>query len=999
MKYAYTSYWRSVQTNTFSLTGVIVAAQDDIVAYCPEEPDEQQLWDDTIAAWRKTRDPRKPLMFLRQIARTGNGITDEYDGITYVGAASLEEAKYKAYERTKHKRGLEIQLFKPHPGWNSPLKINSTPVELLPNAPMRSSQDVSGQIGEFKPHLDTTAIHALHLAADIEVFPPAYSTNLPRLTTSFVGRDQHIQEIQKKLVSDPVLSIHGAAGCGKTRLAQELGHRVLSEYDGGVWLVDLASQADTGVVPEVVAQALGLFQDPDTPAITVLKKFLSYRRLLLILDNCDHMKAACVRLINDLLPYCKPLKILTISRKPLKLYGSVDWRIPSLSLPENTSPSLEAAATFSAVQLFVDRAGDTDSHFRLTTNNFISVVNVCQALGGIPLAIELVAAGSRSLSVEQVLGYLKDRFYDGYSTGERTATVYNVVEWSSDGLSQTARRLLWRLSVFASSWAAQDAQEICADGEMSSSKFAGSLNELAAFSLVTVTLGNNAGRYRMQEAIRQHGQERLNQHYGDLETVTLRRRYCEHFVSLAERIQPMLYGPERATWLKRLEAEQGNFRTALQYCHDDPDGTSLQLRLATALHRFCEVYGHLTEGRAYLSSALTREGALMPTRERGRALNAAGTLALAQGEGLAAKEYYFDSLADSENEAVLDKLGVALAKSGLGMAYAVLGDNIKASFYNYRALEVFSGQENPVGVANTLDNLGLVVKDLGDLKEALGLLHESLRLRRESKNTSGIASSLNGLGQLEQARSEYETARSFYEESLALYQKIGNKRGMAILLNNLGEVAAAVCDFAAARTYYDKSMEMCEHLGERQAKARLYINLGHLERWKCNYKRAEAFYKDGLSLASELKLRPLVGFSLRDIGVVYICQKNYVQAFECLEGSLEIRIDSGDEHGLIRCLEGFALLSFAQWDPRLSSEQKAIERMAQLFGAAKALREEINFPLPEVDEIDYQDVPNARFSFGPTAFDEHWQLGRSLSRKQIWDLIKELDPRVLRLAS
>src|SRR5579884_1260938 len=502
-------------------------------------------------------------------------------------------------------------------------------------------------------------------------FPPlrsleAFAHNLPVQLTSFIGREKEMEEIKRLLSTAHLLTLTGSGGCGKTRLALQVAADRVEEYADGVWLVELAAIADLGLVPQTVAVALGVSEEPNRPLGETLANYLRPKSLLLVLDNCEHLLTACAQLADTLLRTCPKVRILASSREGLGLLGEALYHVPSLSLPdEKRLPTLEQLSQYEAVRLFVERAVLSRPDFAVTAQNAASVVQICSRLDGIPLAIELAAARARALAVEQLAQRLDDRFRL-LTGGSRTAlprqqTLRATIDWSYDLLSQAERTLLRRLSVFLGGWTLEAAEAVCADAshappraaamgagehaaaplEAGSRENAGGpvaaeavldlLSRLVDKSLVLVEESAEAeARYRLLETVRQYSRDRLME---SEEARDLRCRHRDWFLTLAEGAERRLRGPDQVAWLNRLAQEHDNLRMALEWCRAEEDaGAEAGLRLAGALWRFWRVRGYLSEGRERLEAALAQASASERTAQRAKALYGLAALAWGQGD-------------------------------------------------------------------------------------------------------------------------------------------------------------------------------------------------------------------------------------------------------------------------------------------------------------------------------------------------------------------------------
>jgi predicted ATPase len=438
-------------------------------------------------------------------------------------------------------------------------------------------------------------------------FPPlrsldAHRHNLPIQLTSFIGRTREIAEVKRLLSTARLVTLTGAGGAGKTRLALQAVADMVESHPDGVWLAEFAPIADPALVSKTVASALNVPEQPGRDLTETLVDALQPKALLLILDNCEHLLAGCSDLAAALLRKCRQVRILATSREALGVTGETLWRVPSLSMPENIHrlPRPEELVLYEAVRLFVDRAAATTPGFTITSENASAVALVCQRLDGIPLAIELAAARVKALAVHQIAARLADQFRL-LTGGSRTAlprqqTLRGAMDWSHDLLSGTERILLRRLSAFSGGWGLEAAEFVCAGEGVEATVILDLLTSLVDKSLVLAETQHSEVRFRLLEIVRQYSRDRLEE---SGEAREARSRHLGWHLRLAEEAAPLLRGPHERIWLERLETEHGNLRSALEWNRRETD-TERGLRLAAALRRFWEMHGHFTEGRRWL---------------------------------------------------------------------------------------------------------------------------------------------------------------------------------------------------------------------------------------------------------------------------------------------------------------------------------------------------------------------------------------------------------------
>ncbi len=469
-------------------------------------------------------------------------------------------------------------------------------------------------------------------------------------------------------------------GCGKTRLALQVAADLLDEFPDGVWLVELAALLDPVLIPQIVASTLGMREEPVSPdegssvmsvgpsrdraLLAKLMDYLQPRHLLLILDNCEHLIAACAQLSETLLRACPNLRILATSREALGIAGETAWRVSSLSLPDlRKLPLAEGLREYEAIRLFIDRAKSTLPTFGVTNQNGPTVTQICQRLDGIPLAIELAAARVKVLSVEQLAVRLDDRFRL-LTGGSRTAlprqqTLRAAIDWSYELLSKKERVLLRRVSVFVGGFSLEAVEAVCVGKGIEASEALDLLTHLVDKSLVVVEEQLGETRYRLLDTVRQYSREKLLE---SKEASAVRKRHRDWYVKLAERAEPEMHGPNQVIWLERLETEHDNLRAALEWSLGGGE-TEAGLRLAGAIWDFWRLHGYLSEGRRWLEGFLSRSSGVS-TPARVKALQAAATLGLFQCDFERATTLSEECLTLSRE--LGDKEGIAFSLINLG---------------------------------------------------------------------------------------------------------------------------------------------------------------------------------------------------------------------------------------------------------------------------------------------------------------------------------------------
>ncbi len=572
----------------------------------------------------------------------------------------------------------------------------------------------------------------------------------PPALTSFLGRERDLGAVGLLLEAGRrLVTLSGAGGVGKTRLALELMRAVAPRFPDGVWFVDLSPLSDPALVPRAVADALTLPDAPEHLHQQAIAAWLAPRTALLVVDNCEHLLEASAALVGALVRACPYLAVVATSRERLGIRGEQVYQLSPLSLPPPSMPSAGISAgaallEFAAVRLFVERAQAARANFALSAENAAAVVTICRRLDGLPLAIELAAARVRVLSPAQIAARLEDRF-QLLTTAPREAparqqTLRALIEWSYELLSGAERAMLRRLAVFAGGWTLEATEAVCPDEELAAWEVLDLLSSLVDKSLIVAETRAEAARYALLESIREYAAERLA---ATGETRVLRRRHAEYFLALAEEALPKLRGAEQIVWLQRLEDEHNNLRAALSWA----SGADIQmaLRLAVALGPFWEGRGHLEEGRRWVETLLASPASRdVPSSLRARATLAGGRLAQWQTR--------------LEQAATLLEESLALARP--------LGE--------------------PCLAAEALVHLGAVRRRQGAFAESARLLEESLALYRAAEDSAGMAQALLTLGVTVRFQGDVARSIALLEESLAHFRALGDLRWLAITLTMLG---------------------------------------------------------------------------------------------------------------------------------------------------------------------------------------------------------------------
>jgi predicted ATPase/transcriptional regulator with XRE-family HTH domain len=596
--------------------------------------------------------------------------------------------------------------------------------------------------GTPPPRHRQTSAAASHAPAALAPSPHERAANLPQPLTSFVGHEREIALILG-LVDDGarLITLTGVGGTGKTRLAVQVARTIEARFADGVAFVDLTATRDAALAPAVLAQALGLQEAAGRPLADHLADVLCARRLLLVLDNCEHVLGVAP-LIADLLAAAPRLTVLSTSRVSLRLYGEHEVRVPPLAAPDPASAIRDEGRDdphdYPAVQLFLQRARLVRPDLAVTPETLAAIGQICGRLDGLPLAIELAAARVKLYSPQQVLERLGERLTllvgGARNLPERQQTLRATLDWSHALLTSAEQRLFARLAVFRGSWDLASAVAVCAPG-LPGDTLTG-LESLVDQNLVESDGdGADEPRFRLLETVHEYARARLAE---GGEAAEMRRRHAHHYLALAEEAEGRLIGPDQVAWLRRLDRELPNLRAALRTLLDEGE-TAAALQLAAALERFWARRGYPSEGRAWLDEALALDAGA--GAERAKALAVSGSLAVAAGDFARAEGLLDEALA--LYRALEDERGVARALFGQGELAFVAGDPAHAVACREEALALSRRVGDRWGVAMALYNLGGTGAILqGNMAGAELLLRESKELFEAQGDRWGVAAAL-----------------------------------------------------------------------------------------------------------------------------------------------------------------------------------------------------------------------------------------------------------------
>lgn len=776
-----------------------------------------------------------------------------------------------------------------------------------------------------------------HVQVALKRDPITPKNNLPQQLTSFIGRDKELHEIVSLLTGNRLVTLTGAGGVGKTRLSLQGGAEVLDQYRDGVWFVELASLANPDLIPQTILSVLHLGEQAGKTPLMVLQEQLRDKQLLLILDNCEHLREACAKIAHTLLLSTPEVRILATSREALGIKEELAWRVPSLAIPEPRS-NPDQLTQYESVRLFVERSILVQPYFKLDQVNASAIVQICSRLDGIPLAIELAAARVKALTVHQIASRLDDCFKlltrGSLTVLERHQTLRAAIDWSYNLLDEDERKLLSRLSVFMGGWTLEAAEHVCIrqEGEFDVLDV---LSDLIDKSLVIMDGSGMEARYHLLETTRQYALEKL---FESKEVEFWRNQHLTYFLDLAEEGNSEITGPRQAEVINRLDAELDNFRTALDWCMSNHE-VEAALQMLGALGWAWDMRGYYNEARSWFDK-IRMEGNCDDYPEvYARLLNHLGRFAAD-----------FDRLPNAES---------------------ILEES--------RAIWLRLGNRGQQGLAYALCWLGMNAHNKGNLDQAESFYKKSLAVAQKSNHQRVLAGTTMFLGIIEQQRGQITSAQHLYEESLNLSQRAGDLLVISLSGDNMAGLFLEQGNYEKARPLLNQALNINERLQFRFGLRGTWINFAELYRREGDYVRAEQCIQKSMSISRDLGLHEQIGYNVYFMGLLALHRNDHSSAAAYFIEYFDLDHVPEGRVSLCRYLTGMSAVAGGTNQP---------ERCAKLFGAAQMVLENTaDFRIDPFDRAEFdRHIQIARDQLGNATFDPLSDEGRTMTIEQAINL-------------
>ena len=787
----------------------------------------------------------------------------------------------------------------------------------------------------------------------------ARPNNLPRQPTPFLGREQEVAAIVALLRREDshLVTLTGTGGVGKSRLALQAAADLLDEFPDGVFAVSLASISDPALVPSAIARTLGLREEGRQPAIDQVREYLAGKKVLLVFDNFEHVIPA-VPLVDALLAGCPGVSVLITSRQSTRLTWEREVEVSPMTSDE-------------AVALFEDRARSKRPDFILTREVRPAVVELCERLDGLPLAIELAAAHIKTLSPAAMLERLGERLNllggGPVNAHPRQRTMRATIDWSYDLLAPDEQALFRRIGGFAGGCTVEAAEAIAQAAGPLGTPIAAGLEALVDASLVRVeTGGNTKSRYWMLETVRDYAIEKL------LETKEIAATWealANFYIARAEQWSAQWGGERAAEALDELEAEYSSVRPILNGLL--LEGHELGLVLAHVLAPFWRIRGYMTEGRTWLERALSATIPAVPSL-RGDLLQAAGSLARTQGDFQAADIRLGEALSIARGEGD-DRRIVDCLNELAGAAHAQ-HDIPRASKLFDESLALAQACDYSRGEGASLTGQGAIARYRGDQLRAVELYERALEIHRAVGDQLNEGIVLGNLGNIESDRGTLDRARRHYSDAVEIHRRMGNRIGEAGILSRLGILVLQQGDPEQAEELYRQSQATCRQLGMEREETRAALQMGHAALSLGQSAKAKELFSEVVQRARSQRDQRNLSRGLNNLGSLLVHSGDVALGANMLKESLVIRQELEDVEGMTYGLSGLAEAAIASGNLRLG---------AILHSAQDRLRRDIGLVVPTTQRPQYEArLAGLREALGAGEFAAAWSEGQDLTNDE-----------------
>ncbi len=861
-------------------------------------------------------------------------------------------------------------------------------------------------------------------------FPPlktlnAIPNNLPVQLTSFVGREKEITEVEEKLNSHRLVTLVGSGGTGKSRLSLQIAANVLDAYPQGVWFVELAALSDPELVPQMILSAMSIREQKGKTTLKTLEEYLRDKSLLIILDNCEHLIEACANAAQAILKAAPKVKILASSRESLGVGGEVAWHVPSLSLPNPKNlPEFDQVTQYESVRLFIDRVMLVSPHFAITKENAPPIAQICFRLDGIPLALELAAARAKSMSIEQIMSRLDDRFRL-LTGGSRTAlprqqTLRALIDWSYDLLTDNEKLLLRRLAVFSGGWMLELAEQICGDEKLDEMDILDMLTHLVDKSLIAVEEECGAMRYRILETVHQYAREKL---FESGEGVEMRNRHCRAFVTLVQQAKPELFKNIGNTWFRRLDSEQENIRAALWWAIEVGDG-SIAMGICNSLDYYWSHRGLASEAVNYLSIVVQ----LVEKDESLCRMAGYGLLLAAQVNAMIEVKLNFqtDPVAMDICQKATSLLQELNFPAGSWLAFGLLtgllmtNNNFKAAEENaMKLLDGVLAAGNEADIAWALSALADINLDIGNMEKCDDLDSQARDIFLKIGYDRFALQHSGALFHRDFNRGNLARARKDFEANLHVFQELGDEYRAKHTLWYLANIAILRGEYDLAKKYYQEANAYSSKSGDK-AQENIYIQIhdGWLALITGELEKSRQIYELLLKALKEMQWDEFAGFTMGRYGLVLLHSGRIEEARDYFEKSIaqmekvgkqnstdfsryglaEVERLAGNipsaTHYYQRSLflrnkiqEHVAIPEIFDGFAKLNLLQNEYAQSARWFACADGLRKKFGTVIYPIDRPDYDKHLNLLKSKMDSAeFEAAWEQGAKMDLKEAVEL-------------